>query len=140
MDKAHTLGVALGSNEKEVVKSINDLLDLEAEQASEIIRNLAAVKPMNEVDVKNLGMSALQNLCNDLMPTSETEGGIEGSEIEDSVETLPVDDIDSSNYSNVVVSGSGDKPKRTWKRKVYPTSAVRRSARVRLKKKFHNDL
>ena len=32
-----------------------------------------------------------------------------------------------------------DKPKRTWKTKVYPTSAVHRSARVRQRKKFHDE-
>ena len=37
IDKANNLGIALGSNEKEVVKFVNDLLDLEAERASEII-------------------------------------------------------------------------------------------------------
>ena len=49
----------MGSNEKEVAKSVNDLLDLEAERASEIIRNLASVKPMSDDDVNNLGIVAL---------------------------------------------------------------------------------
>ena len=31
-------------------------------------------------------------------------------------------------------------PKRKWKRKVYPASTVRRSARIRKAKKFHDDL
>ena len=35
--------------------------------------------------------------------------------------------------------GDGEKPKRPWKRKIYTTSAVRRSARVKLKK-IHDDL
>ena len=59
IDKANDLGITLGSNEKEVVKSVNDLLDLEAERASEIIRNLASVKPMSDDDVNNLGIVAL---------------------------------------------------------------------------------
>ena len=33
-----------------------------------------------------------------------------------------------------------NKPKRKWRRKIYPTSAVRRSARVRTAKKFHDEL
>ena len=37
VDKANDLGISLGSNETEVVKSVNDLLDLRAERASEII-------------------------------------------------------------------------------------------------------
>ena len=45
IDMANDFGVTLGSNEKEVAKSVNDLLDLEAERASKIIRNLASVKP-----------------------------------------------------------------------------------------------
>lgn len=32
------------------------------------------------------------------------------------------------------------KPKRTWKRKVYPVSVVRRSARIRTSKKFHDEI
>ena len=32
------------------------------------------------------------------------------------------------------------KPKRTWKRKVYPVSAVRRSARIRTSKKIHDEI
>ena len=32
------------------------------------------------------------------------------------------------------------KPKRKWKRKIYPTSAVRRSARNRMTKKIHDEL
>ena len=35
--KANNIGVSLGSNTKQVAKSINDLLDLEAERASDII-------------------------------------------------------------------------------------------------------
>ena len=42
--------------------------------------------------------------------------------------------------NNIVPQGVEEKPKRPWKRKIYPTSAVRRSARVKLKKKFHDDL
>ena len=32
------------------------------------------------------------------------------------------------------------KPKRKWKRKIYPDSAVRRSARIRTTKKFHDEI
>ena len=38
------------------------------------------------------------------------------------------------------IQGMKDKPRKTWKRKVYPTSAVRRSARVKQKKKFHDEI
>ena len=59
LDKGNNIGVSLGSNTKQVAKSINDLLDLEAERASDIIRNLAAVKPMNNDEVNQLGISAI---------------------------------------------------------------------------------
>ena len=32
------------------------------------------------------------------------------------------------------------KPKRKWKREIYPDSAVRRSARILTTKKFHDEL
>lgn len=70
IDKANDLGISLGSNETEVVKSVNDLLDLEAERASKIICNLASVKPMNDNDMENLGMVSLENICNNLLPRS----------------------------------------------------------------------
>ena len=69
IDKTSNLGISLGSNGKEIAKSINDLLDLEADRAMEIIRNIVAVKPMNEADINNLGVNALQSLCEDLVPT-----------------------------------------------------------------------
>ena len=37
VDKANDLGVTLGSSDIEIAKSVNDMLDLEAERASEII-------------------------------------------------------------------------------------------------------
>jgi hypothetical protein len=139
IDKANDLGISLGSNEKEVAKSVNDLLDLEAERASEIIQNLASVRPMNDDDMKNLGMADLENICNNLLPNAEAEGE-EGSETADIVEPLMMEGTVSSSAGHTFPKGDGEKPKRPWKRKVYPTSAVRRSARVKLKKKFHDDL
>ena len=63
------LGVSLGSNDSEIYKSINDILDLEAERALEMIRNLAAVKPMNDSDIDALGVRVLDNFCADLAPS-----------------------------------------------------------------------
>ena len=139
IDKENDLGISLGSNEKEVAKSVNDLLDLEAERASEIIRNLASVRPMNDDDLKTLGMTALENFCNNLLPDVEAEGE-EGSETADIVEPLLMEDIVSSSAGRPFQKGDGEKPKRPWKRKIYPTSAIRRCVRVKLKKKFHDDL
>lgn len=73
IDKASNLGISLGSNDKETAKSINDLLDLETDRAVDLIRYLAAVKPMNEADINDLGVTALQSLCGDLVPTEGLE-------------------------------------------------------------------
>ena len=71
---ANQLGVSLGSNDSEISKSVNDILDLEAERALELIRNLAAVKPMNDSDIDALGVRVLDSFCVDLAPSiTETE-------------------------------------------------------------------
>ena len=139
VDKANDLGISLGSNETEVVKSINDLLDLEAERASEIIQNLASIKPMNDNEMNNLGMVDLANICNNLLPSAEAKDE-EGSETTDTVEPLLMEGAVFVVANPTFLQGVGEKPKRPWKRKIYPASAVRRSARVKLKKKFHDDL
>ena len=66
IDMANDLVVTLGSNEKEIAKSVNDLLNLEAERASKIIQNLVSIKPMNNEDMNNLGIVALESICNNL--------------------------------------------------------------------------
>ena len=66
---ANQLGVSLGSNGSEITKSVNDILDLEAERALEMIRNLAAVKPMNDFDIDALGVRVLDSFCADLAPS-----------------------------------------------------------------------
>ena len=139
VDKANDLGISLGSNETEVVKSVNDLLDLEAERASEIIRNLASIQPMNDNDMNNLGINDLANICNNLLPSVEAEDE-EDVENTDTVEPLLMEEALTVIDNNIVPQGVEEKPKRPWKRKIYPTSAVRRSARVKLKKKNHDDL
>ena len=138
IDKANDLGVTLGSNEKEIAKSVNDLLDLEAERASEIIRNLASVQPMNDDDMNNLGIGALESICNNLLPSEEAEDE-EGLETTDTVEPLMMEGTVSCSVDPPFPKGDEEKPKRPWKRKIYPTSAVRRSARVK-EKKIHDDL
>ena len=133
MDKANDLGISLGSNETEVVKSINDILDLEAERASEIIRNLASIKPMSDNDMRNLGIADLAQVCNNLLPITEEEDE-EELEITDTIEPLLMEGDDSVVTDPSIPQGVEEKPKRPWKRKIYPTSAVRRSARVKHKK------
>ena len=135
VDKANDLGISLGSNETEVVKSVNDLLDLEAERASEIIRNLASIQPLNDNDMNNLGINDLANICNNLLPSVEAEDEEDVENI-DTVEPLLMDEAVSVIDTNIVPQGVGEKPERLWKRKIYPTSAVHRSARVKLKNFF----
>ena len=135
VDKANDLGISLGSNETEVVKSVNDLLDMEAERASEIIRNLASIQPMNDNDMNNLGINDLANICNNLLPSVEAEDE-EEVEISDTVEPLLMEEAVSVIDNSIVPQGVEEKPKRPWKRKIYPTSAVHRSARVKLKNFF----
>lgn len=136
IDKASNLGISLGSTPKEIVKSVNELLDLETDRALDIVQNLAAVKPMDDLDFNNLGISALQRIFKDLIPKS-------GMDEEDEEEEMV-----SQGYvapwkpSDELVSGVGqetdesmqDKPKRPWKRKIYLTSAIRRSAHIKQKK------
>ena len=59
VENANQLGVSLGSNDTEISNSVNDLLDLEAERALEMIRNIATVKPMRILRL----MRARQFLC-----------------------------------------------------------------------------
>ena len=53
--------------EKKNVKSVKDILDLEAERVSELIRALAAVKPMSYADINNLGVPSLETFCDEMM-------------------------------------------------------------------------
>ena len=55
INNANQIGISLGSNDSEISNSVNDILDLEAERALEMIRNLAAVKLMNNSDIDALG-------------------------------------------------------------------------------------
>ena len=81
VENANQLGVLLGSNETEISNSVNDLLDLEAERALEMIRNIAAVKPMSDSEVDALGVRVLDNFCADLMQPI-TEGDVEDDSTE----------------------------------------------------------
>ena len=123
----------------EAAKSINDLLDLEADRAMEIIRNIVAVKPMDEDDINNPGVNALQRLCEDLVPTEGLESE-EDAVLEGYMAPLQPAATQNTDTELIDTEVSLGKPKRTWKRKVYPISAVCRSARARKKKKFHDEI
>lgn len=136
IDKLGKLGISLGSNGKETAKSINDLLDLEIDRALDLIRNIVAVKPMNDNDINDLGVTTLQSLYEDLVPREGLEGMDDDVIAEGYMAPLQPNDIVSTDTNPLLTEEMKDKPKRTWKRKVYPTSAVRRSARVKQKKKI----
>ena len=137
---ANQLGVSLGNNDLEISKSVNDMLDLEAERALEMIRNIAAVKPMNESEIDALGVRVLDGLCADLdpaLPETEEEEGYAYPETSNHVDESLVIAAEPECGDR---SDDRIKPKRTWKRKVYPVSAVRRSARICTSKKFHDEI
>ena len=68
INNANQLGVSLGARDSVITNSVNDLLDLEAARVLETIRNLAAVKPMNDDEIDAIGVRVLDNLCADLAP------------------------------------------------------------------------
>ena len=84
INNANQLGVSLGATDNEISNSVNDMLDLEAERALETIRNLAAVKPMNDEEIDALGVRVLNNLCADLAPSNQESEG----------EDVPLEDQD----------------------------------------------
>ena len=85
--------------------------------------------------MNNLGIVALESICNNLLPSAADEDE-EGSESTDTVEPQMIEGSVSCSADPTFPKGDGEKPKRPWKRKIYPTSAARRSARVKLKKKI----
>lgn len=108
------------------------MLDLEAERALEMIPNLVAVKPMNDSNIDALGVRALDNLCADLAQPSP--------EPEEEDERVDIVDLHTSATGCEDQLESFNAPTRKWKRKIYPDSAVRRSARIRTAKKFHDEV
>ena len=105
-----------------------------------LIHNIAAVRPMNESEIDALGVRVLDGLCPDLDPAvQETEEEDEYPSPDTTnleVESLAIEaHSERAKPSDVCV-----KPKRTWKRKVYLVSAVRRSAKIRTSKKFHDEI
>ncbi|XP_037450684.1 metal transporter NRAT1-like [Triticum dicoccoides] len=120
--RAAKLRISLGSNEGEVSNSINDLLDLEAERALELIRNLAVVKPMNDSEIDALGVRVLDDFCADLAPPLQ-----EQEEEDENVEMVVVSPPETGREDRVRTRTS---PKRKWKRKIYPMSAFRVRSKV----------
>ncbi|KAI4976921.1 hypothetical protein ZWY2020_050528 [Hordeum vulgare] len=136
INNATSVGVSLGSTGKEVAKSINDLLDLEVDRDLDIVRNIAATKPLNNSEISALG--ELNSLCEDLAPSEGLEEGDDHLVDECALDSIPKQDEDCQpGYMDLEIGS--EKPKRAWKRKVYPVSAVRRSARFKTVKKFYDE-
>ncbi|XP_073355470.1 uncharacterized protein [Aegilops tauschii subsp. strangulata] len=83
--------------------------DLEAERALEMIRDIAAVKPMCDSEVHALGVRALEIFCADLLPSS-SEAGVEEVSTEIGLAS-PSDTGYEDQLQNQAI------PKRNWKRK-----------------------
>lgn len=137
IDNATSVGVILGSNSKEISKSINDLLDLEVDRALDIIRTIAAIKPMNDEAISNMG--GLNLLCDNLVSTEDREEPQEGLQIDQQPNAILHEGAENTTgyMDQEYVS---EKPKRTYKRRVYTVSAIRRSARFKTAKKFHDEI
>ena len=87
---------------------------------------------MIDSDIDALGVRVLDNFCADLappLPESDEEDETFEAAVVRSTEPGCEDRVEDQN-----------KPKRKWKRKIYPASAVRRSARIRTTKKFHDEI
>ncbi|XP_044392245.1 uncharacterized protein [Triticum aestivum] len=129
INNANQLGISLGNNDSQIAKSVNDILDLEAERAVDMIRHIAAVKPMNDSEIDALGVRVLDGMCADLDPD-----GLEAEEDSHPDTSLHVDEhleMDAEDEGHIPVVDIV-KPKRTWKIKVYPVSAI--DAEMKLKK------
>lgn len=124
-----------------------------------VLRSIASVTPLQDNEVNELGVRSLECLCEDLVPPSVLAE--ETVEVEKHAAPLPsqedfglLDELsteaevlaaslqpDDSIPTSSSHANSGillEKPKRKWARKIYPTSAVRRSARIKIKHKFHD--
>lgn len=67
---AASIWVSLGSNWHEVAMSINALLDSGADRALHMLKNITATKPMQESEVNELEIQAIEYLFEDLVSTS----------------------------------------------------------------------
>jgi hypothetical protein len=136
VSNADKIGVSLGENSREIAKSVNDLLDLEADRAMDMLRNIAVVKPMNDNEVNELGFRSLECFCDDVIPPSVLDR--EALEVEEHATPLQPNEGLGNNLSHADSEVVLDKPKRT-KEEGVPFSTVRRSMRTKFKQKIHDE-
>ena len=95
---------------------------------------------MNDSDIDALGVRVLDTFCSDLAPslreTEEDDGSMPLGDV------APVEDqvVRSTEPGCEDRLEDQNKPKQKWRQKIYPTSMVRRSARIRTAKKIHDEL
>lgn len=118
VDRADKLGVSLGDNGREVAISINELLDLEADRAMNMLKNIAAIKPMEESAINELGVRELEYMCEDLVPTSLLDALT--LEVEEHAAPLQPTEGLGNDLSHAGCEIVPDKPKRTRQKKVCP--------------------
>ena len=87
---------------------------------------------MNDANIDALGVRVLDNFCADLAPSIP-----ESEEADDTFEAAVVRSTEPGCEDRVE---DQNKSKRNWRRKIYPASVMRRSARIRTTKKFHDEL
>lgn len=139
LNNASDIGVSMGTSSKNIAKSINDILDLEVDRTIEFIKNLAAVKPMNDSDINDLGGAGLQTLCDSIFHIDGEVDDVDDMGLEGYMAPSDAENHSQPLDTHNDLKSVHEKTRRPWKRKVYPESAVR-SARVKQKKKFHDEL
>lgn len=135
--RADKLGISLGDSKSEVATSINKLLDIEVDRAMTMLRNNAAVKPMKESEINELGICELEGLCEDLVPTNPLHP--EHLQMEGHDATSQSDEGNGNDSSHADCEILPAAPRRKRQQKVYGLYVVHRSARIKFKKKLHDD-
>ena len=90
-----------------------------------MIRNIAAVKPMNDAEIDALGGRALDSFCADLAPSLPETEEVEGVGSPTASSHVDIPEVTSPEPVSEDRREDQNKPKRKWKQKVYPVSAVR---------------
>jgi hypothetical protein len=113
--RAESLGVSLGTNDMEVLRSIKGIKNLEEKCILTMLQKSVDDNLYKDEGPSTLVMSKVSTLCEDL--------------IED--ESVPIDFDDQLEHLKPVI-----KVKKTRQRKVYDTNNIRKSTRKRFKKQL----
>ena len=102
-----------------------------------MLKNIAAVKPMKESEINDLGVNELEVLCEDLVPSNLFDG--ETVEVDGHAADLQSYDGLGDDHGHADCELEPSAPRRKRQKKQYDLSAVRRSVRVRARNKFHDE-